>query len=116
VTGTPSRPAAGTEIPVPVTQDHLDRGAPEDACGCAVALAVTDAVRALGLVPEVDSVSVMYEDGQVDAAAAVAASARVWIQPAAWLRLTFGADAARLMWAVDTGQPAGPCTLTGTVA
>ena len=111
-----TRPAAGTLLPVPVTQDHLDRGLPEDACGCAVALAVIDAVRALGVDSEPDSVSVIYEDGEVDAAAAITASARVWIQPGAWLRLTFGADAARLMWAVDTGRPAGPCTLTAKVA
>lgn len=110
-----NRPAAGTLIPVPVTQDHLDAGIPEEACDCAVALAVTDAVRAQGLTAEVDSVSVIYADGSL-AADAESATARVWIAPGAWLRLTLGADCVRLMWAVDTGQPVEPCTLTAKVA
>lgn len=105
-----TRPAAGTLIKVPVTADHLAKGKPEDACECAVALAIADAVRDLGLVPEVDSVSVMYAD------AGEGANARVWIGPGAWLRLAFDACCARLMWAVDTGQPVEPCWLTAEVA
>jgi hypothetical protein len=109
--GAVNRPAAGTRIPVPVTQAHIDTGIPEDACGCAAALAITDAVVALDLVPEVDSVSVIYADDGSEGA-----NARVWLTPGAWLRLTLGADCARFMWAVDTGQPVEPCTLTAEVA
>lgn len=105
-----TRPAAGTVIPVPVTSSHIDQGRPEDACECAVALALTDAIHSNGMLPAVDSVSVVYADDREGA------NARAWIAPGAWLRLTFGADCARLMHAVDNGQPAEPCTLLAEVA
>lgn len=105
-----TRPAAGTQIPVPVTQDHIDRGLPEEACGCAVALAVLDAARSLALLPAADSVSVVYgDDGEY-------VSARAWITPGAWFRLVLGLDAWKFMRAVDAYQPVEPCTLTGVVA
>lgn len=105
-----TRPAAGTVIQVPVTSDHIDRGHPEDACEREVALAVIDAIHSNGMLPAIDSVSVMYDDD------GEGADARVWIAPGAWLRLVLGADCAQLMRAIDAGQPAEPCTLLAEVA
>lgn len=105
-----TRPAAGTKLPVPVTDAHLDRAKPEDACENVIALAVTDAALTAGLVPAVDSVSAIYADHDQ------AVNARIWIEPGNWLRLTFGADGWELLSAADAGQLTGPCTLLAEVA
>jgi hypothetical protein len=100
-----NRPPAGTEIPIPVRQKHIDNGMPGEACGCAVALAIEDAF------PGAESVSVCYADGEHGHA-----NARVWIAPGAWLRLVLGLDGWQLLRAFDAGDQVEPCTLTAVVA
>ena len=104
------KPPAGTEIPFPVTRQHIDGGAPGQACECAVALAILDALRVSDLTPAADSVSVVPADDGPHV------NVRAWITPGDWLRLTLGEDGYRFLEAFDAGQPVQPCTLTAAVA
>ena len=99
-----TRPAAGTQIPIPVTAGHIATGRPCDPFGDAVALAALDAV------PGAETVVSCYAEPPEHA------YVRVWVSPSAWLRLVLGPDGRDLMRALDGGHRAGPCTLTGVVA